>query len=83
MTTPEYTALNERAQKAIGGSIPPEKRIDERTAHFASVKPREPDKDGDTEVLDGVTFTHHFVEAPGVLAATFVRRDPAGSLGPS
>jgi pimeloyl-ACP methyl ester carboxylesterase len=65
MTTPEYTALNERAQKAIGGSIPPEKRIDERTAHFASVKPREPDKDGDTEVLDGVTFTHHFVEAPG------------------
>ena len=65
MTTLEYTALNERAQKAIGGSIPPEKRIDERTAHFASVKPREPDKDGDTEALDGVTFTHHFVEAPG------------------
>lgn len=65
MATPEYSPLNERAQKAIGGSIPPEQRIDERTAHFASVKPRQPDKDGDTEILDGVTFTHHFVSAPG------------------
>lgn len=65
MAALEYTALNERAQKAIGGSIPPEKLIDERAAHFASVKPREPDNEGDTEVLDGVTFAHHFVEAPG------------------
>jgi pimeloyl-ACP methyl ester carboxylesterase len=61
----EYSPLNERAQKAIGSSMPPEQRIDERTAHFASVKPRQPDKDGETEVLDGVTFTHHFVSAPG------------------
>ena len=65
MATPEYSALNERAQNAIGGSIPPDKLIDERTAHFASVQPREPDKDGATEVLDGVTFTHHVVHAPG------------------
>ena len=65
METLEYTALNERAQKAIGGSIPAEQLIDERTAHFASVQPRAPDADGATEVLDGVTFTHHVVSAPG------------------
>ena len=65
MATPEYSALNARAQNAIGGSIPPEKLIDERTAHFASVQPREPDQDGATELLDGVTFTHHIVHAPG------------------
>lgn len=34
-------------------------------AEFVHVQPRESDKDGGTEVLDGLTFTHHFVEAPG------------------
>ena len=65
MTAPEYTPLPERAAKAVEGFIPPEDLINQRVAHFASVKPRDADKDGDTEVLDGVTFTHHFVEAPG------------------
>ena len=45
--------------------MPDEKRVDERVKHFAYVAPRKPDADGDTEVLDGVTFTHHFVDAPG------------------
>lgn len=61
----EYTPLPERAQKAIDGFIPSEEKINERVAYFAKVEPRAPDKDGDTEVFDGVTFTHHFVEAPG------------------
>ena len=65
MTAPEYTPLPERATKAIDNFIPPDELINQRTAHFASVKLREPDKDGGTETLDGVTFTHHFVEAPG------------------
>ncbi len=67
MTThpPEYSAIPERAQIAMQGFIPDEKRIDERVAHFAAVKPRAHDADGNTEVLDGVTFTHHFVDGPG------------------
>jgi hypothetical protein len=32
---------------------------------FASVQPRDADQEGATETLDGVPFTHHFVEAPG------------------
>ena len=65
MATPEYTPLPDRAAKAIDGFIPPEDLIDQRAAHFASVKRREPNKDGDTEILNSVTFTHHFVSAPG------------------
>ena len=61
----EYTELPERAKKAIHNFIPPEDLISKRAAHFASVKVRQPDKDGSTEKLDGVTFTHHFVTAPG------------------
>ncbi len=64
-TLPEYSELPERASKAIEGFIPSEEKIKARVAHFADVQPRTPDKDGDTEVLDGVTFTHHFVTAPG------------------
>ena len=65
METPEYSDLPERASKAIQNFIPDNDAIDRRTSHFADVTKREPDKDGDTEVLDGVTFTHHFVQAPG------------------
>ena len=61
----EYTELPERAKIAIHNFIPPEDLISKRVAHFASVKVREPDTDGSTEKLDGVTFTHHFVKAPG------------------
>ncbi|KAF9885393.1 hypothetical protein FE257_013011 [Aspergillus nanangensis] len=61
----EYSALPERAASAIEGFIPTEEAIDKRTDHFASVVPREADKEGYNEVIDGVTFTHHFVDAPG------------------
>jgi len=32
---------------------------------FRYVQQRAPDKDGDQEVLDGLTFTHHIVDGPG------------------
>ena len=65
MPAPEYTALPQRAQKAVENFVPPDALVEERTRHFADVQARAPDKEGDTEVLDGVTFTHHFVDAPG------------------
>jgi pimeloyl-ACP methyl ester carboxylesterase len=65
MEKPEYTPLNERAAKAIKNSQPPAELVAQRIAHFAHVTPRPCNKEGDTEVLDGVTFTHHFVDAPG------------------
>ena len=65
METPEYTEIPQRAKEAMDGFIPSDDKINERAAHFSSVGPREADKDGDTETISGVTFTHHFVEAPG------------------
>lgn len=65
MVTPEYTTVPARAAKALEGFLPPEDLIRKRVAEFAHVQARESDKDGDTETLDGVTFAHHFVEAPG------------------
>ncbi|KAK4940843.1 hypothetical protein LTR10_019115 [Elasticomyces elasticus] len=62
---PQYTELPERAQKAVDNFIPPEALVEERARHFESVQPRSADQEGDTEVLDGVEFTHHFVDAPG------------------
>lgn len=62
---PEYSEIPPRGREAISGFIPDEEKIEQRRRHFAHVEPRSPDQDGDTEVLDGVTFTHHFVEAPG------------------
>jgi pimeloyl-ACP methyl ester carboxylesterase len=61
----EYTEPPIRAQKALESSHPDERHIEERTAYFDYVKPRRPDKEGDTETLDGVKFTHHFVDGPG------------------
>ena len=61
----QYTEIPERGRKAIEGFIPDEDRIQKRVQHFAHVKPRKADQEGDTEVIDGVTFTHHFVTAPG------------------
>jgi pimeloyl-ACP methyl ester carboxylesterase len=65
MATLDYSEVPGRAAKALEGFLPPEDLIKQRVAEFAHVQPRESDKEGDTEVLDGVTFTHHFVEAPG------------------
>jgi hypothetical protein len=61
----KYTELPERARKAIDGFIPDEARIAARIEQFRNVKPRPADKEGDAEILNGVKFTHHFVEAPG------------------
>ncbi len=61
----DHTELPARAVEAINGFIPSQEKTAARAAHFADVRPREPDTDGATEELDGVTFTHRFVEAPG------------------
>ena len=65
METPEYSTIPERAVKAMDGFIPSDEKINQRAAHFAHVQPRDENQEGDTETIDGVTFTHHFVQAPG------------------
>ena len=65
METPDYSAIPDRATSAMKGFIPSEEKIKERLAYFADVRERPADKDGDEEVLDGITFTHRFVKAPG------------------
>jgi len=62
---PDYTEVPERAAKALEGFMPPEDLVKQRVAKFSSVVPRTQDTDGSTEVLDGVTFTHHFSTTPG------------------
>jgi hypothetical protein len=61
----QYTELNPRAKEAIEHPVPSEQKITERLKHFESVKPRPGDRDGSTETINGVQFTHHFVQAPG------------------
>ncbi|MGI8713932.1 MAG: alpha/beta fold hydrolase [Solirubrobacteraceae bacterium] len=61
----QYTDLPERAQRALETFVPDDDLVNRQTEKFADVQPREPDHDGDTEVLDGQTFTHHFVDVPG------------------
>lgn len=61
----QYSELPERAAKAIGNFVPNEEVIAKRVAEFIDVEPRPADHEGDTEILDGVEFTHHFVDAPG------------------
>ena len=61
----QYSEIPERGRKAIEGFLPDKAKIAERDAYFAHVKPRPGDKEGDVETLDGVAFTHHFVDAPG------------------
>ena len=63
--TLEYSEIPERAQKVLENFFPDEEAIHERQEYFRDVTPREPDTEGDVEVLDGVEFTHHFVDAPG------------------
>ncbi|MCX0275209.1 alpha/beta hydrolase [Nocardia zapadnayensis] len=64
-STLQYTELPARAVQALDNLFPPEEEVAARVAEFADVVPREPDADGATEVLDGVTFTHHFTEVDG------------------
>lgn len=44
---------------------PPEDLVAQRIAHFAHVTAGAGNKEGDAEVPHDVTFTHHFVDAPG------------------
>lgn len=60
-----YTELPERARRALETFVPADDEVDRRLERFRDVEPRPQNKDGDTEVLDGTVFTHHFVEAPG------------------
>ena len=61
----EYSEIPARAKKVLEGFLPPEDKIAARVAELGQVPARPFDSDGDQEVLDGVTFTHHFVDAPG------------------
>ena len=61
----EYSEIPARAKKVLEGFLPPEEKIAARVAELGEVPPRPFDREGDQEVLDGVTFTHHFVDPPG------------------
>lgn len=61
----EYTELPERARELLERKPPPDALIDERVAQLGTVESPTTNQDGDTEVLHGVVFTHHFVEASG------------------
>ena len=61
----EYALLPERAQKAAEKLFSDDHLVEERIQKFASVQPRSADKEGDTETLDDIAFTHHFVDVPG------------------
>ncbi|RFU23581.1 hypothetical protein B7463_g12757, partial [Scytalidium lignicola] len=79
-STLQYTPLSERAQKIADNFIPQENLLQERIKHFSFVQPRPEDHEGDTEVLDGVTFTHHFCLGPGdgdVITWHYVEAGPA------
>lgn len=61
-----YAVLPDRTVRALAGFMQGERPgLDAEVGRFRHVKPRDPDRDGDIEVLDGVTFTHRFVRTPG------------------
>lgn len=60
-----YAALQDRTAKALAGFMLGERPgLDGEVERFRDVMPRDPDWDGDVEVLDGVTFIHRFVQTP-------------------
>lgn len=60
-----YSDIPTRAVPILHSPMPDEHVLANRLALFADVEPRLFDHDGDDEVLNGVGFTHHFVDAPG------------------
>lgn len=62
---PQYSELPERIVSALASNRPDASRVEERIARFRDLTPRDPDTDGATERLDGVTFTHRFVDVDG------------------
>ncbi|PJE14077.1 alpha/beta fold hydrolase [Mycobacterium sp.] len=65
VTTPRYSELPERIVPALASYRPDTARTEEQLARFRDVVPRDPDVDGASEHLDGVTFTHRFVDVDG------------------
>ncbi|KAJ4243478.1 hypothetical protein NW762_014809 [Fusarium torreyae] len=59
-----YTDLPSR-MRPVSEFAPSPEKIAGKLAEFGPLKPREPDADGSVEQLDGFSFTHHFVDAPG------------------
>jgi hypothetical protein len=63
-TSLTYTELPSRMRPILELAPSPEK-VAKRLQELGTVRPREGDIDGSVEILCGVAFTHHFVEAPG------------------
>lgn len=61
----KFKELSDRAKSNVFDFSLNGSQIAKLSAAIGDVPARSPDKDGDTEVLGGVTFTHHFVDAPG------------------
>ena len=61
----KFKELSERAKANVFDFKLNGDKIAKLSAEIGDVPQRKPDKDGDTETLDGVAFTHHFVDAPG------------------
>ncbi|KAJ9602811.1 hypothetical protein H2200_012591 [Cladophialophora chaetospira] len=68
MATPsshQYTPLPPPVVEAVKAMLVPEEQMQEILAKYPLVETRDGDKDGDTEVIEGETFTHHFILGPG------------------
>ena len=65
MSELQFQELSDRAKANVFNFKLNDDKIAKLSADIGDVPAREPDKDGDQENLDGVTFTHHFVDAPG------------------
>ena len=64
---PDFTfkELSERAEANVFDFSLNSYKMAKLGADLGDIPKREPDKDGDIEVLDGVAFNHHFIDAPG------------------
>lgn len=61
----EYSDLPQRVAEMMENFLPDEDLIAKRVAEIGEVPARPADQEGDTEVLDGVSFTHHFTDVDG------------------
>jgi pimeloyl-ACP methyl ester carboxylesterase len=61
----EYTPLPERIRDLPGPDEPAAAILARRIDELRDVGARTPDLEGATEQIDGISYTHHFIEAPG------------------
>lgn len=61
----QYTPLPERAQEIVDNLVPPTEGFEEELAKYKHIHPPTPNKEGDIEIIDDVSFTHHFIDGPG------------------